>query len=47
MAEKYNLKKMLSEIEEDESIQADLKDVKVSQDEIGRILSQKRKDKKR
>lgn len=47
MAEKYNLKKMLSEIEEDESIQADLKDVKVSQDEIGRILSQKRKDKER
>ena len=46
MLEKYGLKKMLAEIEEDEDVKSDSKAVKVSQDEIKKILAQKRKGKK-
>jgi len=43
MFEKYDLKKMLAEIKEDEKLHSDSKDVKVSQDEIEKMLAQKRK----
>ena len=46
MFEKYDLKKMLAEIEEDEGIGSDSEEAKVSQDEIKKLLAQKRKDKK-
>jgi len=45
MLEKYDLRRMLAEIKEDEEIVRDSKDVKVSQDEIKKILAQKRKGK--
>ena len=46
MFEKYNLKKMLDEIKEDESLRSDTKDVKASQDEIKKMLAEKKKGKK-
>jgi hypothetical protein len=46
MFEKYDLKKMLDEIKEDEELRSDTKDVKVSQDEIKKMLAKKRKGRK-
>ena len=46
MFEKYDLKKMLDEIKEDEELRSDTKDVKVSQDEIKKMLATKRKGRK-
>ncbi len=46
MLEKYDLKKMLAEIKEDEDVTLDSKDAKVSQDQIRKLFSQKRKDNK-
>ncbi len=46
MFEKYDLKKMLDEIKEDEKLRLDTKDVKVSQDEIKKMLAKKRKGRK-
>ncbi len=47
MPEKYDLKEMLAEIAEDEDAASDSKNVEVSQDEIKKLLAQKRKGKKR
>ncbi len=46
MFEKHDLKKMLDEIKEDEELSSDTKDVKVSQDEIKKMLAKKRKGRK-
>jgi hypothetical protein len=46
MLEKYDLKEMLDEIAEDEAIASGSKDVKVSQDEIKKLLAKKRKGEK-
>ncbi len=42
MTEKYDLKEMLAEIKIDEALERETKDVKVSQDEIKRLLARKR-----
>jgi len=46
MFEKYDLKKMLDEIKEDEELSSDTKHVKVSQDEIKKMLVKKRTGRK-
>ncbi len=45
MHKRYNLKKMLEEIREDEKLSQGSKNVKVSQDDIKKLMA-KRKDKK-
>ena len=46
MPEKYDLLKMLAEIREDEKLHSGTKEAKVSQDEIKKMLAEKRKAKK-
>ena len=45
MAEKYDIKKMLKEIEEDESLENGPRNLKISQDDIKKLI-EKRMNKK-
>ncbi len=46
MSQRYNLNKLLKEIEEDEALDGNPRNIRVSQEDILRMVENKRKNKK-